>query len=360
MKKIFCILLVGLLLFATGCQEIVTEIEVSDDTPETTDITTVMEDTATKTTTAKPVMKRTTAKPVMKTTSAKPTTTTTRKNTVITNPSQLFFPFAGDTIVCHYIDSHAFYDYLENPSEKELLAGSFSCNIGIQAGTHIAHERVLPGLIDFAGSKEALTTFLSEQGIQVNVQAAVLLKIADESLPLTILVKTDQQPVFITVNIGKKEGNVYIPYEYGYRAYTLAAYREKFGRHDGKIIIYGKDVTEKAAVKFYCERAEIPLLSALETVTTIEKIDEKTFKIKKGKWGPEEIKLELESNRNNANKGILFAYRSYDARSPACSYPYYKENGDYIVSDSAFTELCIMLCLGQITIDMDAKIIAVT
>lgn len=353
MKKLFCILLVGLLLFATGCQEIVTEIEVSDDTPQTTDTTTVMEVTTTKTTTAKPVMKKTTAKP---------TTTTTTKNPVILDPTVLFYPFKDNTIVYHWIDADAFYHYLENPSEKNLLAGSYLCHTAIKAGNWLLYSNrsASAELVDLAGSKEALTAFLSEQGIQVNVQAAVLLELG-RFLPLTILVKTDGQPVYITVDEidGPKhyyttndDGEVIEVLHPDYIAYTHAEYCKKFGKRAGKITVDEEDVTEKVTVKLYYKTADISLFPALDAAgVTVEKLDEKTFEIR---YQNKSRILQLYSDTGFA------VYRQKNDRSWVFTGTYYKENGEFMVSDGRLGTLLKEMDKGwNVTVDMDAEAVVV-
>lgn len=318
MKKVFCILLVGLLLFVTGCREIETYVESEFSTFEDTDVT-----------------------------------TTQRKTTATVTYPDVPFPSFEEDVVFYAVDLASFQMFLENPSYGIIYAEGERFKAVAEDGYHPAsvgdRALILQEVIDFVGSKEALTAFLSQKGVQVDVQGAVLM---DASyVPLTIFIKTAQTPVFITVNEDTEQHKT--PYEY--KAYTYAQYREKYRQQSGKLIVKGKDITEEGFVKLYYENAHVSLLPVLKAVgVTAKETAYGDWKITyQGKthilyWSRKQFKPE------SGGDNILWVDGGFES-----AYVYH-ENGEFMVSDFLIDE--VLYAIGsecRATVDMETKAVIV-
>lgn len=335
MKKVFCILLVGLLLFITGCRKIETYVESEFSVFEDTDVTTKTMKT-TKSTTRKVGSSKVTT-----TTTSKKIPTQTQITTTVANPD-VPFPSFEEGVIFHDAYLIPFYTFLENPSYGIIYAGSNRSKAEPEEGEWPPaggwdRAKILQELIDFVGSKEALTVFLSQKGLQVDVQGAVLM---DASyVPLTIFIKTAQTPVFITVNEDVERDKM--PYEY--KAYTYAQYREKYRPRKGKLVVNGKDITDQATVKLYHNTAHVSLLPVLEAVgATVEYNNHivqiityqgEKYVLNQNRNEFKHIKEKLTENTRN----MFWVDGGFE--SVYC----YKENGEYLVCDGLLNGVLVSM-----------------
>lgn len=166
-------------------------------------------------------------------------------------------------IKIYQITRDVFHLFLKNPTMDIFTDDDIECYECTKSEewyetNNVTHFSIRQEFLDFVGSFTEVETYLLQNGFNGNVENMLIFDA--QSMPMTIWVQTDMGHVYITINeeLGDKL--------YVYRFYQHADFYEKFKSKDAQLIVVGKEITPKNAVRLYHDNADIPLIAVLETL----------------------------------------------------------------------------------------------
>ena len=177
---------------------------------------------------------------------------------IIENPSNKDMASNENVTVCTYSKSETNNGYLK----RSVITNGTTVVEEVKEGwfAMIGRLPVYNDLLDFTQSKEAIQSYLSSQGIEENIEDTLLLNVIDSDIPVTILVETDKNNYFITIELScDLVGDIY-----SYTLYTQGAYKEKYGYKDGILKVNNKVINEGEYVKFQNTKVYMPFRTIME------------------------------------------------------------------------------------------------
>ena len=219
------------------------------------------------TTTTKPTTTTTTTSATTTTTTATTTTKTVVKVTTTTanrTVASMAIPSVSENNSIIKISREEFQHFLQQPEYGWIVEGTkeiySSRGIYYKQGGSVRFP-VNNTLYSFAQDEEAIQVYLSQNGINGQVEGAVIYDAPNT--PLTMWVKTTEENAFLVIETDQGSFDNISGYTYKYTCYDEASYRQKYSLREALLLVNGKPVQTTLPVLIQYRYGEVPLTELL-------------------------------------------------------------------------------------------------